>query len=250
MLVSYFNKFIFLRPSFCGSTSTEFVLSKYCKSKEDIITPISFPEEIKRKGQKIYPKNYASARFYEKIYNLSVLLKNKRISDFFLIKNQTLLLKNHDNLEKLLKFRDIDISNFKIISINRHPYEKALSLAKWKVIKKQYFKERTKTTPTKDEILYSLDKVYNNQQLRHINNWPIYTYNNKYIVDLMIEYKNLNNIDKTLGKHFSFGRFKLPQLKKYYDEKYITPLMIPKKIKKYISEICFEEFEKFSYREY
>jgi len=246
MLVSFKHKFIFLRPYFSGSTSTEYALSRFCLLKKDILTPVSFPEEINRRKLKIYPRNYG-LKYFEKIYNLSVLLRNRNISDFFLVKGKTMLLKNHSNIENLLNYKKMNISDFEIISITRHPYEKALSCARWSLVKHKYLKEGIKIVPSPDEILHSLIANYKSGRLKSINNWPIYTFNGKYIVDLMINYSDLDNIDKILDKKFKLGSFKLPKLKQHYSRTHVTTSMISDEIKRYIQEICSEEFDKFSY---
>jgi len=246
MLVNYKDKFIFLRPQFCGSTSTEFVLSKFCKSKKDIITPISFPAELKRRKLNIYPQNYET-NIFEKIYNLSVLLNNRKISDYFLVKGKNVFLKNHSKIDDFIKLRNDNIFDFTIITISRHPYEKALSQAKWSLVKHKYLKQGIKIIPFPDEIIQSLKQNYESERLKGINNWPIYTHRGKYIVDILIEYNDLDIIDKILNEKFNFGSFKLPQLKKHYEKNHVTPSMIPFEIKNYIQNICSEEFKKFSY---
>ena len=80
------------------------------------------------------------------------------------------------------------------------------------MVKRKYLYEGIKVIPSKDEIVESLNNIYKNEKLSGINNWSIYSLNGKYIIDLMIEYDDLDNIDKILSK-FNFGSFKLPQLK-------------------------------------
>ena len=87
MLVNFDKNLIFLRPYFCGSTSTEFSLSLFSKNKRDIITPVSFPEEIRRRKLKVYPQNFV-LKYFEKIYNLSVFLKNRKLSTLRLKEKQ------------------------------------------------------------------------------------------------------------------------------------------------------------------
>ena len=85
MLVNFDKNLIFLRPYFCGSTSTEFSLSLFCKNKRDIITPISFPEEIRRRELKIYPQNFG-LKYFEKppfVYWLETVPLNLGFSSEF-----------------------------------------------------------------------------------------------------------------------------------------------------------------------
>ena len=93
-----------------------------------------------------------------------------------------MFLKNHSNIENLLNYKKLNISDFEIISITRHPYEKALSCARWSLVKHKYLKEGIKTVPSPDEIIQSLIANYKSGRLRSINNWPIYTFKGKYIV--------------------------------------------------------------------
>ena len=249
MLVNNNNKFIFLRPYYSASSSVEFMLSKSCINKNDIITPISFPEEILRHRKHIYPKNYSSSKLIELLYNLSVKLKRREFIDKILIKGRTLKLKNHDNLEKLLSIKNINQKSFKKISIVRHPYEKALSCAKWVLVKKNYLNLKVVKKLKEEDILKNLKKVYSTRRIDQINNWPIYSYKNKYIIDIMLKYEKLPDFEIILKNHFkNLDTEKINNFKSF-NVKPININKIPRRIKSYIQKICFEEFNQFSFKE-
>ena len=60
------------------------------------------------------------------------------------------------------------------------------------------------------------------------------------ILDLMIEYDDLDNIDKILSK---FNLVHLLPQQKHYNIDYVSRSMIPNDIKKYVQQICSEEFK-------
>ena len=225
------------------------MLSKSCQHKNDIITPISFPEEIKRYKNNVFPKNYCSPKILELLYNLSVKFKNRSLIDRVLIKGKTLKLKNHDNLEKLLSEKEINHEEFKKISIVRHPYEKALSIAKRGLVEKNYLHLKKIKKPKEEEILENLNRIYLTKKINRINNWPIYSYKNKYIIDIMLKYETWPNLHVILRKHFkNLDTVKLKNLKSF-GVKPINTDKIPRKVKKRIQKVCFEEFNHFSFKE-
>jgi hypothetical protein len=57
MIISHRHKFIFLKTVKTGGTSVEIALSRYC-GPEDVITPISPPDEAIRKEMGLGPQNH------------------------------------------------------------------------------------------------------------------------------------------------------------------------------------------------
>ena len=57
MIISHKYKYIFLKTTKTAGTSIEISLSRFC-GLDDIITPISFSDELIRKKLGIFPKNY------------------------------------------------------------------------------------------------------------------------------------------------------------------------------------------------
>ena len=166
--------------------------------------------------EKYLPKNYSSSRLIELLFNLSVKFKRRELIDKILIKGRTLKLKNHDNLEKLLSIKNINQKCFKKISIVRHPYEKALSCAKWVLVKKNYLNLRVVNKPKEEDILKNLNKIYRTKRIDQINNWPIYSYKNKYIIDIMLKYEKWRNLHNVLKNRFkNLETQKLENLKSF-----------------------------------
>ena len=119
MIVSHARKFVFVKTRKTSGTSLEISLSHIC-GPDDIITPISFEDELVRLDQGArLPQNYGSrgeSRYREMIKARKLkLLRAKRRGRFY---NHMPAVKIRDEIG-----RQAWDEYFKF-SIERHPYEK------------------------------------------------------------------------------------------------------------------------------
>jgi hypothetical protein len=129
MIVSRAHKFIFVRTEKVAGTSIEFALSRHCKDANDVITPISAPDEVFRYQFGVVPRNYAQDIRVEKEYEKIVAAGNlSRITSAHRSMRPTMVFWNHMEAMEIRDRVGVDFWNdaFKF-SVIRHPYDFVLS---------------------------------------------------------------------------------------------------------------------------
>ena len=167
MIISHKHKFIFLKTRKTAGTSIEISLSRYC-GKNDIITPITPEDEKIREKHNVYPQNYLD----NKIRFLSNIPYLKKFSMKFW---------NHITADQVKERIDEDIWNsyFKFC-FDRNPWDKTISM---------YFWDKNSLGDISfDEYL----KTKNGREFRNYN-FPIYTHNDKVVVDFIGKFENLKD---------------------------------------------------------
>ena len=182
MIVSFLHDYIFIKTKKTGGTTVEVTLSASCGPK-DIVTPLGPRDEIARAGSRPVCRNFASdpaierglldaiARDDKKAY-----LRARKHSDFFAHMSAA------EIRDKLAP--DFWARAFKF-TVERHPYEKAVSAA--------YFKYR----PQKDKAF----DAYLDDFLRAgtYSSWRFYTIDDNPAVDEFIRQETLLPDLKRIG---------------------------------------------------
>ena len=214
MIISHKNKFIFIKTKKVSGTSMEIALS-HSLGQRDIITPLNLEDEITRfKKTKILPQNYSKDLKFEKEYKRYIKeLSKKNISKekFNELEKEIEDKKINNNIFfNHMKAKDIKkkIGNilwkkYFIFSIERNPYDKIISF--------MFFANRFKKIKN---IKKEIQKTIN---FKKYFNYPIYTENNKIIIDYLINYDDLNSNIKFVEK-----KIKIPILKNYMHTKNYT----------------------------
>lgn len=170
MLLSHSHRFIFLKTQKTASTSVEIALSRLAGGPSDIITPISNEDEKLRQRLGLPgPRNYlAGPHRYGAgdLWKLASRLKLKK--------------KFYNHIPARLAQQRLPSetwSNYLIISIERHPFDKAISSYYW----------RTR----KQRLRISLSEYLQTCPTSELSNWDIYTINDQLVVDFMLRYEQL-----------------------------------------------------------
>ena len=126
MILSKTHRFIFIKGLKVGGTSVEIALSSIC-GVEDIVCPITPIDELKRLEVDAGARNYSQDRGAELAY-LEGLLRTAT-SDL-----QTVLLPegvyfNHMSLRDVLRLQEPEVSDYRVLCVERHPYAKVISWA-------------------------------------------------------------------------------------------------------------------------
>ena len=226
MIVSHARKFVFVKTRKTSGTSLEISLSHIC-GPEDIITPISFEDELIRldAGARL-PQNYGSrgeSRYREMIKARRMkLLRAKRRGRFF----------NHMPAVKIREAIGQEAwDDYFKFSIERHPYEKVVSHI--------YFHARGRKDWDFDtELKRVLDKGY------YIS-YPIYSDGQTPIVDFLVNYENLQESLAELSDKLDFDvAANYPQTKhKFRTERKPARELLDQETKDLIYENCRVEFE-------
>jgi len=186
MIISHKYKFIFLKTQKTAGTSIEIFLSQHC-GKDDIITPITREDKDIRKEQNISPQNYLNSKLSSKIF---LLIKNtskplhpflKKSSYLQSLKISNKLFFNHmpghEVREKIDKEKWNSYYKF---CFERNPWDKTVSNYFW-----------NKKGGEFDELLF--DDYINTRKYLNCYNYPIYTHQDRVIVDFIGKYENLKD---------------------------------------------------------
>jgi hypothetical protein len=226
MIVSHARKFIFVKTRKTSGTSMEISLSQFC-GPDDIITPVSFEDELIRldlSGR--LPQNYGNrgeARYRQMIRNRRMkLLRARRRGRFY----------NHMPAVDIRAHVGEDTWNeYFTFSIDRHPYEKVVSHV--------YFHARRKKNWDFDrELERVLDKGY------YIS-YPIYSEGERPIVDFIVNFDRMQEDLVTLGDRLGFDvAAHYPQTKhQYRKQRQPARELLSDETKDRIYENCRVEFE-------
>jgi len=113
-----------------GGTSIEIALSAFCGS-DDIITPLTPIDELKRLDVDGGARNYSNDPAAERAY-LNTLRK-AALSDLATLRAPTTVYYNHMPLRDVARLQNRDLSDYKVICVERNPYAKIISWANHKV---------------------------------------------------------------------------------------------------------------------
>ncbi|UGS37618.1 hypothetical protein [Capillimicrobium parvum] len=132
MLASYSRNFIFLKTLKTASTSLELVFSQLCGPR-DIISPIGARWELERAKLGVMPRNFSRSRELEKEYRRALRKGKKgalrRVSK---ANRDQHGCTGHMHAANVRNWVDAEFWEGAVkITSERHPYEKALSLARF-----------------------------------------------------------------------------------------------------------------------
>ena len=186
-IVSYLNNYIFIKTKKTGGTTVEMTLAPSC-GPQDVITPLNGPEELLRgKGEPLC-RNFASSQEVETSLRAAMIAKDrsaplirKRVdknSDFFTHMTAA-------DVKRLVAPDFWDQSTK--ITIERHPYEKAVSRAYFNYQNDQPFEQYLDTVVSEGRYA----------------SYRFYTVEGKVVVDdfLKLEtlHEDLTRVGKKLG---------------------------------------------------
>jgi hypothetical protein len=181
MIASFLHRFIFIRTRKTASTSTEIVLGACCGPK-DIVVPIGVDDEKTRKDYGGSPRNFSSDPQLETRYLEALAAENwgevKRLYREIMLH---LRFHHHMPATELRTMLDKDFWDSALkFAVDRHPYEKAVSLAYW----------RSRNAPLEGAAFSTyLDEVIERAEFR---NFDLYSEHGKPIVDKVLRYEELD----------------------------------------------------------
>ena len=225
MILSYKNKFIFIKSQKTGGTSLEVALSNFCGDK-DIITPI-FPksnEDLRKNFGFRGPQNYKT--------NAEVLVNNKIVKfEFF----------NHLPISVLKKIIPEEIFNrYYKFTIVRNPFDQILSFYYWKV------RGKLNTISFSNFCEQNAKNFFQNEK-------KLISINNDLPYNKIIKYENLQNDITYLDEKLNFNNelisiFQKIKLKSEYrtNKNYEKICNLSKKI---IIQEAYFFFKNFDYSE-
>lgn len=167
MILSHRHKFIFIKTLKVGGTSLEVALSKYC-GQQDILTPNGSDELRKQLG-------FMTRRNYKK--GISEL-KPKEIASTLYHRKRPEKFYNHISATEIQGKLDQDIwKEYLKFTVVRNPFDRMISSYYWNMRNKEHH--------------IDFAQYLRNFPERVNENWKLYTYQDKVIVDDFAMYENL-----------------------------------------------------------
>ena len=193
MILCHRHRFIFLKTWKTGSTSIELGLGGVC-GPDDVITPVGHDEKL-RVGPPPQNQNLPMKRWPLTAYALMAIGRSRAEAGvkFF----------NHMRGEQVKRMVPADIwRDYVKISIERNPWDREVSHYFWR-------NRDPKTRPTfRDYVL--------NDDRKKINNWSIYTIDDKIVADVMLHTETLSEDYGKLSARLGVDLPALPSAKSNY----------------------------------
>lgn len=239
MIVSYKNNFIFIKTKKTAGSSLESVLACYC-GDDDIVTPLGDQEEIERHRDfpEGYPRNFVADKGIEERYREAVRSGDRKavrktMRDEFRVSGDA-GLPRHAGARRVKEIVDEEFWNSAYkFSIERHPYEKAVSLAWWECRHGDF-----------DTVLAS---VLRGDRYR---NYDLYTLGGTLAVDFVIRFEkmaeDIPKVEQALGGIAVLSRLPRSNAGKRPDKRPAREVLTDAQ-KAIVQDTCREEFEMFGY---
>ncbi len=235
MIVSFSRNFIFLKTHKTASTSIELALTPYC-GPEDIIAPTAFEDERARMiDGVVQARNYADEE-HEAAFASAVMAGDEKGATDLLRKFYVhARFYNHMPAANARgKLPAAFWSKAYKFTVERHPYEKAVSWA--------YFLLATKSAHRLmigSHIEKSLGKV---------NDAPIYTIDGRLAVDRVIRYESLESEFAEVVAHLGLSPLALPRAKGHFraDRRSAREILTPEQ-RRFVASTAKQTFEMFGY---
>lgn len=240
MIVSFDKSFVFVKTKKTAGTSVEIVLSTVCGA-DDIITPITAADERVRYSFGALPRNYCADPELEARYHKAIKTggwKNIRKISRDEIKDKRNFW-NHmpASLAQTKLSPAFWDSAFKF-TVERHPYEKAVSAAYWR--------GRNKGLESDDAFRAFMDQTIETGRFRNIG---LYSQNGNLLVDRVLQYSTLwQELDEVACKLGISIPETQPRAKgqSRKDRRPAEQLLTPEQ-KRRIYDLCYDEFQLFGY---
>jgi Sulfotransferase family len=239
MIVSYKHNYVFIKTNKTAGTSMEIALSTYT-GEEDIITPIEPIDELKRleNPKARLPQNYCSEMAMEYAYREVIKSGNVEYIGRFQKKalRRHYVFRNHMPARKIRNKLDPQFfENAFKFTIQRHPYDRIISLAYW-----------TRKNPQK-KIGEVINSILNEGSL---TNTDFYMIDGKVAANYFVRFEamreSLQALEKKIGATDLWGQF--PQTKhEHRTDRRPASEVLTARQKKRIARQCKTEFKMFGY---
>lgn len=147
MIISEKNKFVFIKGHKVGGTSLEIALTSIC-GDEDIITPITpVDERLRYETCGRIAQNFGiTGPRYSQFHKM---ISSRAEKNWIGATSPRGIYYNHMPYTEILEIYGEIPSDYLIISIERSPYYKVISLANWQLKAKNYFHSGNKIRSNK-----------------------------------------------------------------------------------------------------
>lgn len=245
MILSHRHKFVFIKGHKVASTSVEIALAQIC-GPDDIITPITPIDETLRIAGGGIARNYAKSPDRERDYAEAVVSNPQSAIQ---PQGREINFRNHMSLRKVQEKAGA-LADYRLIFVERNPYEKVLSLANWRRGRKAY---RTGgALPQSSEGLASqVGKLIEDGEILSVRNIDLYKDDSGRVGAPGWRFETLATDMSAFFEELGEKPMELPHAKAGMGVKAdeIRELLEPQQIA-YIGEQFAEEFETFGYQRF
>jgi hypothetical protein len=191
MILSYSNRILFIKSRKTGGTSVEIALSRMCDDR-DIITLITPIDEYIRLHEGRCCQNCLCDSTLEKEYIQLLKSSNPKLRKIPPLVKSGQKFYNHMSISEVAALVPFNLDGFFKFTIERHPYDKAVSFANFHLKYRSYI-DGGEMRVELDHIAPAIDQLIESGKLQQkIRNYNLYTHQGRIAVDKIIRYEQLN----------------------------------------------------------
>jgi len=240
MIASFKYNFIFVRTKKTASTAVELGLSTIC-GPDDIIAPIGRGQELLRAQSGVHPRNFNKDPRVERDLIAAIKTgRGKLIREAGMRNRQTNGCTGHMRIAKVKEWVSDDFWNKSYkFTTERHPYEKALSLARFRY-KGDEFTQRVSFEDFLDRTVKEEAQVY--------GGFKVYSIGGKSVMDFYLLHDTLADDIAKLRKTLDLPEFELPRARSTRTDKKPARDVLTDEQKEFIYASCKAEFDLFGWK--
>jgi hypothetical protein len=248
MILSFSQRFLFVKTRKTGGTSVEIALSRICQ-QDDIISLITPIDEYIRLQEGRGFQNCLACITLEQRYAQLLRESDPPLRKIPKDIKSAQIFYNHMPLADIYRFAKLDGSGFFKFTIERHPYDKAVSYANFHMGYRRYTTGHSMCVAL-EEIPPEIDRLIEAGKLREkIQNYRLYSIDEKVGVDRIMRYERLDDDFRDVLRELGFpGTADLPFVKVGQRDKSVPAKeLLTGTQRRWIQEVCAAEFELLGY---
>jgi hypothetical protein len=233
MIASFKYNFIFVRTKKTASTAVELGLSTIC-GPEDIISPIGAGQELIRSKSGIHPRNFTKDPVVEReLLDAIKFGRAKKIRQASTRNRITNGCTGHMRAREVKQWVSDEFWNSACkFTTERHPYEKALSLA-------HFGFGRLSGTPSFEAVLDHVVK----ESYRTYRGYKVYFIGGKSAMDVILRQDRLADDIADLRSRLNLPEFELPRARGKRQDRRPAREVLTDAQKEFIYQQCKPEFD-------
>jgi hypothetical protein len=245
MILSNAHRFIFIKGLKVGGTSVEIALSSFC-GPEDIITPITPIDELKRVTINGGARNYSGNSTAEVAYLEN--LCRRAVSDLPKIEPPPLVYYNHMPLREVLRLQGPAVFDYCVVCIERNPYAKIFSWANH-MLSFDSYQSGGEMLSQRHELKRYVDEAIDNRSIVAVKNIDRYRGSDGVISAHVMRFEHLTEDFRKFSLTLGIDcRLDLPHVKKGILANNLDPRqLLDRQQITVINELFSEEFKIFHY---
>lgn len=232
MIICHTHRFIFLKPRKTAGTSVEIALSRYC-GPEDIVTRVNDRDEQLRAAQGGLPGRDVPLPWSQ--------LRPRHLHDMIKRRQRPPRLYNHVGAAAVRAFVGEDIwHSYLKISIERDPWDKAISLYWWARKGQEDF-------PSLSDYL----RLAARDKPDRLTNWDVYAIDGQVVADRVLRFEHLADEVKALGAELGLTGLALPAVRAKSasrEDRRAYADVLSEADAALVGEVCRREIEHFGFR--